>query len=76
MKTKYQAVVKWFIDKRRNNELTSWMHHEPANKFYNTYEEALASVKKEIAYRKNSEQPVVTYKIKKFIIEEIEVVEL
>ena len=74
MKTKYQAVVKWFIDKRRNNELTGWMYHE--NTFYKTYEEALASVKKEIAYRKNSEQPVAAYKITKFIIEEIEIVEL
>ena len=62
-KIKYQALVKWYIDNRINKSTTGWMYYEGANKFYNTYKDALMSVKKEISRRLKTEQPVISYKI-------------
>lgn len=70
MKTRFEAVAKWFIDNRRNNDLTPYMTFDI--KSYKTYEECLLSVKKEIKRRSRTEQPIYSYKIYKVCYEVVE----
>lgn len=74
MKIRYEAVAKWYIDTRRNEEVSPYMSIDLAS--YKTYEECLENVKKEIKRRSRTEQPVHSYKIYKVcceVVEEIEV---
>ena len=63
MKVKYQAVVKWYIDKRKNDEVTEWFGLDVPNPYFKNYDECLESVKKEIKRRENTEQPIQSYRI-------------
>lgn len=64
---RYEAVAKWFIDNRRNKDVTPYMSFDI--KSYKTYKECLESVKKEIKRRSRSEQPIHSYKIYKVCYE-------
>lgn len=72
---RYQPSCKYILNSRTKEE-TPWLYCDGANHFYKTYEECLDRVKKEIADRKHTDQPVVAYIIMKVTHEEVEEVHL
>ena len=79
MATKYQATIKFYIDKGSKmygDTLSPWLYLEPAHRCCKTKKEIMERIRKEIKRRAKTEQPVVAYRIYKLEEERVEEVYL